>query len=375
MPNTLLKINVSRIEYMMNLFDLSKEALLSKISEKTKGDIVESQIFRGEIKKSNLKKIDEIFNKGLSFYTDPSDPDQTPGASIFFRKSHFNAKLSLGDREIIHKMEQRIHYLSSINILADFNAEPLLPPCKLKNDPVQVALNVRKEVLPVRGSQKLSDRDFLKIFIEKLASKNILVFEFVEVWNKKNKANIEGFFVAPNYIVLKRNQKALKREIFTLAHELGHYLLNNEQIDANIWNASGADEIERWCNQFAFSLIAYQLPDFTNISIGSDEIKKFSKEKHISRLAIFYNLAADHVISWNKYKQLKKELNDEYEAKEKEAKIQRAQTQTRSRGSTPKPIISPLEKDMVVHAYFEGAMEEYDVLTHFNIKEIEKIVA
>jgi Zn-dependent peptidase ImmA (M78 family) len=42
-----------------------------------------------------------------------------------------------------------------------------------------------------------------------------------ETHNKKEKANISVFYLSPNVIVLKRNQKFLKREIFTLAHELG----------------------------------------------------------------------------------------------------------------------------------------------------------
>ncbi|MFX4971243.1 ImmA/IrrE family metallo-endopeptidase, partial [Acinetobacter baumannii] len=66
----------------------------------------------------------------------------------------------------------------------------------------------------------------MKNFISKFAENNILVFEFIETHNKKEKANINGFYLTPNVIVLKRNQKSFSREIFTLAHELGHYLLN-----------------------------------------------------------------------------------------------------------------------------------------------------
>ena len=63
-----------------------------------------------------------------------------------------------------------------------------------------------------------------------MATKNIMVFEFIETWNKKEKANIDGFYLKPNLIVLKRHQ-SFSREIFTLAHELGHYLLDEEEIE------------------------------------------------------------------------------------------------------------------------------------------------
>ena len=54
---------------------------------------------------------------------------------------------------------------------------------------------------------------FLKSIISKLAENNILVFEFVETWNKKETANIDGFFINPNLIVIKRYQRAFRREI------------------------------------------------------------------------------------------------------------------------------------------------------------------
>ena len=54
----------------------------------------------------------------------------------------------------------------------------------------------------------------------------LFVFEYIETWNKKEKTNIDGFYLKPNVIVLKHH-KHYKREIFTLAHELGHCLLGH----------------------------------------------------------------------------------------------------------------------------------------------------
>ena len=76
---------------------------------------------------------------------------------------------------------------------------------------------------------------------------------------KKEKANIDGFFLCPNVIVLKRNQNAFNREIFTLLHELGHYLLNEEEIEqVDVLNTvnSNLSEVERWCNDFAYYFLA-----------------------------------------------------------------------------------------------------------------------
>ncbi|MDY5186053.1 ImmA/IrrE family metallo-endopeptidase [Helicobacter trogontum] len=59
-----------------------------------------------------------------------------------------------------------------------------------------------------------------------------------------------------------------KKRDFTLAHELGRYLLNREHIDKNIFNAN-IDLEERWCNNFAFHLVAN---DETN------ELKNITKD-------------------------------------------------------------------------------------------------
>ena len=43
-------------------------------------------------------------------------------------------------------------------------------------------------------------------------------------------------------------------------------------------------------------------------------------------------------------------------------------------GRAPKPIISPLEKDLYVSAYFEGVVKEHEVLSKFNKKNIDELI-
>lgn len=94
-----------------------------------------------------------------------------------------------------------------------------------------------------------------------------------------------GFFIKPNFIVLKK-QNSRKREIFTLAHELGHYLLNNENIDENTFVQNPNNE-ESWCNQFAFALLLGEsLSEIQNIntseiSLTNQTIQELSEKRHI----------------------------------------------------------------------------------------------
>ncbi|EAK3931391.1 ImmA/IrrE family metallo-endopeptidase, partial [Campylobacter jejuni] len=135
------------------------------------------------------------------------------------------------------------------------------------------------------------DKKFLKYFIDNLAKHNILVIEEVQHSNLKFKSNLCGFFMKPNIIVL-RKQQSRKREIFTLAHEVGHYLLTHEHIDKNIFDES-VDLEEKWCNEFAFNfLIGSEIDELNNIAkhdidINNEMILEISKKNILADLLSF----------------------------------------------------------------------------------------
>lgn len=65
-------------------------------------------------------------------------------------------------------------------------------------------------------------------------------------------------------IVLKRHQISFRREIFTLIHELGHYLLNEEEIEElDYSNLARRDlsAIEKWCNDFSYYFLIGEYAD------------------------------------------------------------------------------------------------------------------
>jgi hypothetical protein len=247
-----LEHNISRIEYIIDLYRLSIEELLNIISEGLRNPITKEDLYSKEIKVSILKKIDKVFNKGLNYYLDPNEPRHSKDASIFFRKDNFNSDLNIGAKKIVNQFEDLKISLSAISKLTDFNLERKFRIYNIQDNPLDVAFQVRESLYPSISTNKL--RDFLKLLINSFAESNIMVFEFVETWNKKDKANINGFFLSPNTIVLKRQQKSFKREIFTLVHELGHFLLNEEEIeevDYKSISKNHLNKIELCCNEFA----------------------------------------------------------------------------------------------------------------------------
>lgn len=385
-----IKINIERLNHLLKLYALSKEDVIFHINKGLKKLYSETDVFKTEIKISLLKKIDSIFNKGLSYYIDPKVLKESKEESIFFRKDKFNADLNLGSKLIVNKFEEEKITFSALAKLSDLKIHRLLPLYTINNDPKVVAIEVRKYLYPNFNCIK---KEFLKSIINKFAEYNILVFEFVENWNKIEKANINGFYLEPNVIVLKRNQTSFSREIFTLIHELGHYLLNVEEIDDKI-NEDSIDyhslsEVEKWCNDFAYyflvgdydgTIAKLETASFEN-DYHNEVITSISKDTNLSVIAIYTRLLINKKIGIKNYNTVVDEIKENIRIRLEKEKLARdienekAKSEGRKpRGASPKPIQSPLYIEAIQSAYFEGVINEAEFCSRLNIKKdrIEK---
>jgi Zn-dependent peptidase ImmA (M78 family) len=376
---TAITININRLEHLLKLYKLSKDELLSVLNQGRKKNLTEKDIYGSQIKISILKKIDELFKKGLSFYIDPKEIRPSNDESIFFRKDSFNAELSFGAKQIVTQFEEEKIAFSALSKLADLKTERILPVFNVKQNPKIVAKEVRQLLYPLFNKDR---KIFLKSLINKFAEHNILVFEFIENWNKKEKANINGFYLSPNVIVLKR-QKSSRREIFTLIHELGHYLLNIEEIDDKLGDDFIAYEslgkIEKWCNDFAYFFLIGNL-DSAIISLDKasarndyhhDFVKSISEQTNLSEYALFTRLRINDQISFNDYQLVQTEFENRFKENEERIKKQRELEKQEGRIQQvrpAKPIISPLYKNIVQSAFIEGIIGESEFCKRLNIK-------
>lgn len=375
----------------MSLFRMTRKDLLLYINELKpilKNPIKEEDIFKEEIKLSHLKRIDELFEKGISYYIDPKEPSKSKEESIFFRKDNFNSSLNIGSKQIVNRFEEEKIAFNTLAKLSDFKLKRFIPVYNITESPKLVASKVRNLLYP---EFFIKSRDFLKSFINRLSDNNVLVFEFIETHNKKYKANINGFYLGPNVIVLKRNQKSLKREIFTLAHELGHYVLNEEEIDDNIdeeiFDFNELNKVEKWCNDFAYFFLVGELDNVisslevanSNNDYHNEIIANISQKTHLSKLALFTRLRINNKISQSNYDLIRNNiLSDirEWELKEK-IRLEQERIKALAEGriiqlGQPKPIISPLYLKTLQNALNIGLIKEIEFCRRLDIKS-EKI--
>ena len=381
---TNININIERINHLLKLYKLEKKEFLLLVSKGLKKKFKADEVFKSDIKPSLLKKIDNIFGKGLNYYIDPKQLREAKEESIFFRKEKFNAELNLGAKKIVNHFEEEKISLSALSKLSDLEHERQLPVFTVKNNPKEVATSIRKKLYPEFNNTK---REFLKSLIAKFAEHNILVFEFVENWNKKEKVNINGFYLKPNTIVLKRNQKSFSREIFTLIHELGHYLLNEEEIDERI-NEDSSDynslsKIERWCNDFAYYFLVGEL-DKTLTSLATannnndyhhDILDSIAMQTNLSVFALYTRLLINEKISLSNYRKVCSELSESIKAREVEEQrkheLERLKALEEGRkpgGAAAKPLLSPLYVSTIQSAFYEGVINEAEFCKKLNIK-------
>lgn len=378
----LVSINKERIKYLLSLYKMTVDEFMCVATKDLKKPFQWEDVYRNRIPLNVLKRVDRVFQKGLFYYADPATPEKRKSTSVFFRKTTFGTELNLGSRQRVREFEDLKTRLNTISKLSDITLKRKLPVTKLSSNPREVAFALREQVLPAFTDNK---RNFLKNFINKLGDQNVFVFEFVDVKNKKEKANVDGFYLSPNAIVLRRMQESFSREIFTLAHELGHYLLNQEEIEeVDVTKLSHQDvpisAVEKWCNTFAYFLLlgkekAELLDKITMFNAqndyGHEIIKQVSKETNLSRLAIFTNLLIQKKLSYDSYMNIKEEMEEQWKQRQQNKTRQKEQDKANGievQGRSPQPIRAEIIKDVFSVALSSGVIGEQEYCKVMNIQ-------
>ena len=381
-------LNPDRFRYQLERYNMSVPEFLSLINEDrtrevyAKEDIDDYLNGKAKVNERFLSRFDKIFESGLTWVISNRPlPDKTK-MSIFFRKDIFNSDLNLESRKKIAEYEELKTEISIMSKQLGIKQERMLGSYTVHDEPKVVAGIVRAEfdrineiLLADKEIKKHNDeRSYLSNLIAAFEYFNIFVFEFIDRNSLREKEiKFNGFFTLPNLIAIKRNQKYMKREIFTLAHELGHYLINTEEIDEVIESFSEEKRIEKWCNDYAFYfLLGRNIGIYNSLDRASEpnnyhryEIKTLSERTFLSEYAFFTRLRIENRISEQDYNYIKGQIEASVAAAEAERQAQIGMEDETAKLTGVKPfrrgavpIHSSLFEEIVKLNYFQGNINE-----------------
>lgn len=393
-------LNLERIEFLLDYYKLSKKDFIKLLNEKKYLKQLTYNDLTKEVSTSTLKRIDSIFNKGISWYINKNKPTKIQSSSIFYRKNKFNSnKLNYADIKIISKFEnKRIQFnILSKNLNIDISRK--IKIYSISECEKKVADYFRSE-FEKKYNKKINDeREYLKILYNIIEDYNVLIFENYEQWNVKHKSNFEGFYLK-NMIVLNK-QSNIRRQIFTLMHEFAHFLLDKEEIDEDIDTSVENLEIlkiENWCNNFAFYfLLGEKYEEFESITFckKSNNYNKKSvfnivDATYLNSMSIYTKLKLKNKISSIDYNLLKKESDLKFneilnlKKKEQEAKsrentlkklkklnleITEENIKKFKSGGRLKPKFSDLFENVVNINYSRGSINEVELCNYLEFSK------
>jgi Zn-dependent peptidase ImmA (M78 family) len=395
-------INSTRFKYLLDLYKLSKEEFIllfnrnkinNQINIDTLNKILDNKL---AINEDFLKHVNKIFNNGITWLISNRPILKSKEKSIFFRKNNFNSELSFESKKLINKYEELKFEINILSEKSGRSIERVIKKYKISDNPEAVAEEIafdfgiveRKLLLRNVIKRPKNDKDFLSNLIRIIEDFNIFIFEFVETWNKKEKADFDGFCILPSILVLKRQQKYLRREIFTLLHEFAHYLIYTEEVDDLVDESIKNNEIEKWCNDFAFSfLIGNKKDEFNKLTFANsnnnylrDAINKIYSDTHLSISAIYTRLLINKKITKDDYQLILEEIKDNIRREEADAKMKKYQQKEAGieiKGFSPRPIDSLIFKDLVINNYFSGNISENEVRNYLKVgakKSIDEVL-
>lgn len=387
-------LNSNRMKYLLLLYDIKDTELLDKLNSnkrKITVDILTDRLYNHkEVNLAFLKKLDKIFGKGLVWYISERDIDAKE-SSIFLRKDKFNSDLNFSARKIINQIEEQKLDIQLLSKLINYNLDRELDQYSIYNnvknvkDEIIAKFTEKTEELISKKEIKLriiNDRDYLEKLIRIIESFNVFVFEFIEHKKTKEKSNFSGFFMKPNVIVIKRQQKYMRREIFTLMHEFAHYLIATEEIDELEDNKLNKSNIENWCNDFAFDfLINDYYTEFNNLTLANKENNYYEEEinelyikTHLSKTAFYTRLLKEKKISTDDYNEIYSKIQESIDKEEIDKKLKdqaiaelTKQDKVKHFG-VQKPIQSNLFADILRFNYFEGNIDKGKICKYLKIK-------
>lgn len=264
-----------------------------------------------------LRKIAKYFNRGVLFFVEKGGVDEESIHTQQFRSlSKQKPDLSPEVKKLIERAErQRQTYL---DLREDLRSDPLprfRPPGINTNQPAEAASSVRRWL-------KLPEQNSFQQTRKAIEDRGIMVLVgvgYLGDWRLPNDSPIVGFSTYHERcpLILVKKQKSIGRQLFTLAHELGHLVLHRSSFIDDDDDLLATRGRERQANEFAGHLL---VPDgfIENINIDPqqrdgqelyDQLNPLAGRWGVSVEMLVVRLIEKRKLQWSDYETYRSWLN------------------------------------------------------------------
>lgn len=256
-----------------------------------------AQWVSGELQPT-LRQAEELAKKahipfGRLLLQAPAEPALSVPDFRTVRNSHLDGASSELE-DVVASAEARLGWYAEYAAEEGIPAPAIVGLASSRKSPTGVASAVRESLgLPVDSF--LRGQDKVKTLVDAMEAAGVLVSRNSVVGNSNGrKLDVEefrGFTLLDEgfALVFVNTADAKTAQLFSLAHELGHVVLNKPGVSDH----SEHLEIERWCNRFAAELLAPTAALRKNWGTDSpllDELTVLSKRSGMSREAVLWRL-------------------------------------------------------------------------------------
>ncbi|MCF8341470.1 MAG: XRE family transcriptional regulator [Chitinophagaceae bacterium] len=284
-----IRIRNARIQHLLSLQQVADSVGVSKqmISKYEQGKVIPNS--------QKLISLGKLFNKKIDYFF--SEPEIKLGEINFRKKNKFSKKKVDALKEEIRVQIENYLFVENICSLNTVFKNPIANRLINNKHDVVNAVHYIREVWQIGN-------DTIHNIIELLEDNEVKVIEVND-----DTMQFDGLATKIDnkyYVVVINKNMPIERKRFTLLHELGHLLLNLNNIEEK--------DVEKYCNWFASEMLLSTeniMIEFGNKrkSITVEELKNVQSKYGISIKAIVYILSEVEIISQEKVVSFYKNVN------------------------------------------------------------------